>query len=147
LSDAYSAAAVLFAARIYAPLHDDISHASLEASWHLCLDVLKANTQVSKSARRCVAALNFLDQIIASKKSDASSAAPHQDLASGAPAQIPISNASTVDTAHESHAFFLDETLQPGGFDFYNAEGVQDTAWSNSISVDLLQLGTGYVFG
>ncbi|KAH9209557.1 fungal-specific transcription factor domain-containing protein [Leptodontidium sp. 2 PMI_412] len=60
----YSAATALIAARIYRPLHCTISDISIKSSWLRCFEVLKSHTEVSKSARCCVAALQFLDKNI-----------------------------------------------------------------------------------
>ncbi|KFZ11405.1 hypothetical protein V501_04785 [Pseudogymnoascus sp. VKM F-4519 (FW-2642)] len=143
----YSAATVLVAARICRALHDDISDESLKTSWRLCLDILKRHTQVSKSARRCVAALEFLDRHILSKQLDGDCRQSHQETALSAVLQIPLPSAPAVDTAHDPHAFFLNEELQPEGGDFCNAVDVQDIAWLHSVPIDLMQFGTSNIFG
>lgn len=102
---------------------------------------------VSKSARRCVAALHFLDQHIVSKQLDGELRHSRQEAVSSYVAQIITPNDPPADSAQDQEAYFLDQVLQPGDGGYYNTMDIQDIAWLHSVPMDLMQNNTSDMFG
>jgi len=147
--DVYAAATVIIAARICHPLHLDISNASLKDSWLRCLEILKTNAEISKSARRCIAALEFLDQHIVVEQSDGNIASRQsvQAANSNAETQLPMASVSAGDPPQVAQRLVFHDTLQASNEEFSNLMDDQDVTWLHSVPMDLLQLDSGDIFG
>lgn len=133
-----SAATVLVAARICPPLRGTTTEESIIVSWLKCFEIVKRHSFLSKSARRCIAALEFLDQnIITGQEQLVQTERQNSNLAEQ---ELPISNNAYVPM--ENAAEFVQGPIQPYfGDNMYNSSLIEsnDIGWLHSVPMDLFQ--------
>lgn len=146
----YSAATVLVAARICPPLRGTITEESIILSWHNCFEILKRHSLLSKSARRCIAALEFLDQNIVTGQEQLTQSrgnniighnniAEHHHPPTNSHIYVPMENATNL----------YGGTVPPYfGDNFYNSglKESNDIGWLHSVPMDLFQYDDSDMF-
>lgn len=145
----YTAATALIPARLYSQIQDEFPKPSLLLSWERALLVLRRLGHLSVSSRRCLAALELLDDKVVNitnqdgpeTQSATSERAVRADRATNNPSEFSTAGlSSTTIPGYEADQGpdmdFL--SFMPAAFD-------QDNSWLDSISLptDLLNMGYG----
>lgn len=143
----YSAANVLVAARICPLLHDGIPIESITTSWFQCFEILKRHSLLSKSAKRCIAALEFLDRNIVTGQEQQASAPSLQMYDQP---QVEDQQALMNDFIPNQDVanYFPDNAPTYFGDGFYNTSlmNSNDLGWLHSVPMDLFQYDSSDIF-
>lgn len=121
-TDIYSAAMVLIAGRLRSPILAEVTEWSIDRSWNHALEVLQKYQRYSKSARRCVVALEILYERVVSE------GLPPMDQ--------PLNNPPTA-APHALNEIPLGENGNAIFFDGLDFPDFQDMSWLNSVPSNL----------
>ena len=119
LPDVYTAATVLIAGRLCSAVQAEIPVTSITRSWNCALEILRKYQSYSKSAQRCIAALEILyDQVVSDEP--------------------PLLQQSYDEDAHASAGSMLNNISFGEGMNGVMMEGIelpdfQDMSWLNSV--------------
>ncbi len=148
----YTAATALIPARMYAHIRDDIPKVSLLTSWDRALHILRRLCPLSNSARRCLAALELLNDKLAqdiNTHAQATRCSTPKQLSS---VDREFSNDVAGQGVENPQAMSLSPSVvnlpgpgQTMDFLSFIPTFEQDTTWLDSISLptDLLNVGYG----
>lgn len=121
-TDIYSAAMVLIAGRLRSAILAEVTEESITRSWNHALEVLRKYQRYSKSARRCVAALEILYERVVSEGPP--------------PMDQPLNHPPTA-APHAPHETPLGENVNAIFFDGFDFPDFQDMSWLNSVPSNL----------
>lgn len=121
-ADVYTAATVLIAGHLRSTILTDVTPAEITRSWNCALEILKKYESYSRSARRCVAALEILYERVVSD-----GAATDQVPANSQPAGV----------ANVPNDFSWAEGVNASLFDSLDMADFQDMSWLNSVPSNL----------
>ena len=140
----YTAATVIIPARSYSYIRGDIPPSKLIDAWKKSLDILHRLGRVSRSATRCLAVLQALDQAIVSE--NGTSLATHHevgDIPSREVSSIPSINPSTPlnqpsfgEMAAKNAEMLQMQADQPDVFADSSLPQIQDFGWFDSLLGD-----------
>ncbi|KAL2809432.1 putative C6 transcription factor [Aspergillus granulosus] len=120
----YTAATVLIASYLCPAIVEEVTEASITASWDTALEILRKYQSYSTSARRCVAALEILYERVVSEAPPPQDQGPDMMAPAGASMGAPLGTMGDVS---------LGEGMNPSFLDAFELPDFQDMSWLNSV--------------
>src|SRR5699024_4080746 len=122
-TDVYTAATVLIAGHLRPTILAEVTPAVITRSWNCALEILRKYQSYSRSARRCVAALEILYERVVSE-------CPTTD-------QGPVSQPGGGLASNIPNDLSLGEGVNATLFDAFDMGDFQDMSWLNSVPSNL----------